>query len=53
MASTETHNHSPLSQFEIHPIFDIHTANMNISFTNSSLAMVITVALINVFNINC
>ena len=49
MTSTEEHNHSPLSQFEVHSLFDINPNGFNISFTNSSLAMVATVALIAIF----
>ena len=49
MASTEDHNHSPLSQFEIHSLLDVNVGNFNISFTNSSVAMVCTVAFITLF----
>ena len=49
MASTEEHNHSPLSQFEIHSLLDVNVGNFNISFTNSSVAMVCTVAFITLF----
>ncbi len=49
MASNNDHDHSPLSQFEIHSIFDINSNGVNISFTNSSLAMVSTVAIITIF----
>ena len=49
MATSEKHNHSPLSQFEIHSIIDISPAGFNISFTNSSIAMVATVAFITLF----
>ena len=49
MANTEEHNHSPLSQFEIHSLVDIYPGGYNISFTNSSLAMVVTVILITLF----
>ena len=49
MANTEEHNHSPLSQFEIHSLVDIYPGGYNISFTNSSLAMVATVILITLF----
>ena len=49
MASNNDHDHSPLSQFEIHSIFDINSNGINISFTNSSLAMVSTVAIITIF----
>jgi F-type H+-transporting ATPase subunit a len=36
---------NPLHQFEVHPIVPLHIGNVDISFTNSSLFMVITVAL--------
>ena len=41
--------HSPLEQFEIEPILNIKSGNLDISFTNSSLAMIITVAIITLF----
>ena len=41
--------HSPLEQFEILPFINIKTNGIDISFTNSSLAMVITVAFITLF----
>ena len=49
MASKADHNHSPLSQFEIQPYIDINVGNINLSFTNSSIAMVSTVAFITLF----
>ena len=49
MATTEEHNHSPLSQFEIHSIINIQPGGYNISFTNSSVAMVATVVFITLF----
>jgi len=36
---------SPLEQFEIHPIVSLQLGNVDVSFTNSSLYMVLTVAL--------
>ncbi len=33
--------HNPLAQFEVHKIFDLNIAGIDISFTNSSLYMVI------------
>ena len=42
-------HHSPLSQFEIHSIIDLYPGGVNISFTNSSLVMVATVAFITLF----
>lgn len=35
--------HSPLAQFEINPLFPVHIAGYDVSFTNSSLWMVIAV----------
>ena len=47
--ATEEHKHSPLSQFEIHSIVDFYPGGANLSFTNSSVAMVATVAIITIF----
>jgi F-type H+-transporting ATPase subunit a len=41
--------HSPLSQFEIHPIIPIEIGGTDISFTNSSMFMLIALVLISVF----
>ena len=41
--------HSPLEQFEIIPIIDIKSGNIDLSFTNSSVTMVLTVAIITLF----
>ena len=41
--------HSPLEQFEIVPYLNIKTSNVDLSFTNSSLAMIITVLFITLF----
>ena len=41
--------HSPLEQFEITPFVHFKTGNVDLAFTNSSLAMVITVAVITLF----
>ena len=41
--------HSPLEQFEVVPWIEIKTGNLDLSFTNSSLAMIITVAFITIF----
>jgi F-type H+-transporting ATPase subunit a len=38
--------HSPLEQFEIHPILPIQVGDLNLSFTNSSLWMAIAVVLV-------
>lgn len=40
---------SPIEQFEIKPIIPIHVGNVDISFTNSSLYMVVAVVLSTVF----
>ena len=40
---------SPLKQFEIDPISNIEIGGYNISFTNSSFAMLITVLVITLF----
>ena len=44
--ATSGEKHSPLEQFEIIPIIDIKSGNIDLSFTNSSVSMVLTVALI-------
>ena len=41
--------HSPLEQFEIIPYWQIKINNLDLSFTNSSVAMVFTVAFITIF----
>jgi len=47
---SETHEkHSPLDQFKIKEIVPIHYGNINLSFTNSSLYMIIATALIILF----
>lgn len=38
------HGHSPMVQFEVHPIIPIHVGGYDLSFTNSSLWMVLAVA---------
>ena len=48
MASA-SEKHSPLEQFEIIPYWQIKINNLDLSFTNSSVAMVITVAFITIF----
>jgi len=48
MATTDE-KHSPLEQFEIIPYLHIETGNLNLSFTNSSVMMVLTVAIIAIF----
>ena len=47
--SASGEKHSPLEQFEIIPLFNIRTSGVDLSFTNSSLSMVLTVALITLF----
>ena len=49
MASGHGEKHSPLEQFEIVPLTHNELAGYNISFTNSSFAMIITVAIIVLF----
>lgn len=48
MAETGGHGggHSPLAQFEIHTIVPIKLGDLNLSFTNSSLLMLIAVLLV-------
>ena len=41
--------HSPLEQFEIIPFLNLKTANLDLSFTNSSATMLITVVFIIIF----
>jgi F-type H+-transporting ATPase subunit a len=41
--------HSPLAQFEIHPLVPIKIGGLDISFTNSALWMVAVVAAITLF----
>jgi F-type H+-transporting ATPase subunit a len=41
--------HSPLEQFEINPLMHFKTGNVDLAFTNSSLAMVISVSVIILF----
>lgn len=41
ISETGHENHSPLAQFEIKKIFDLHIGGIDISFTNSSLYMVL------------
>lgn len=42
-------NHSPLEQFQIKTLIPLHFGDTNVSFTNSSLFMVIALTLITVF----
>lgn len=41
--------HSPMAQFEVKPIFDIHVGGFDISFTNASLFMMLAVVTVVVF----
>ena len=41
MSEVSHEKHNPLSQFEVHKIFDLQIAGFDISFTNSSLYMVL------------
>ena len=45
MATAEHAAHSPLAQFEIKPLINIHVGGLDLSFTNSALMMVIALAL--------
>lgn len=42
---SDAHGHSPLAQFEIHPVFPLHIGDYNVSFTNSSAWTVVACAL--------
>lgn len=44
-------HHSPMAQFEIKKIFDLHLGNYDVSFTNASLFMVVALAVITAFMI--
>lgn len=37
------HGHSPLAQFEVHPLIPLHIGGLDLSFTNASLWMVIAI----------
>jgi len=39
----------PIHQFEVHPIVDIHVGGMDLSFTNASLFMLATTAVVALF----
>jgi F-type H+-transporting ATPase subunit a len=45
LATAEHAAHSPLAQFEIKPLIQIHVGGLDLSFTNSALMMVIALAL--------
>ena len=47
--SASGENHSPLEQFEITPFVHFEVGSVDLAFTNSSLAMVITIAVITLF----
>ena len=47
--SASGENHSPLEQFEITPFVHLEVGSVDLAFTNSSLAMVITIAVITLF----
>lgn len=44
--------HSPVAQFEIKPIFDLSIAGQDVSFTNSSLFMLLAIMVSSVFLIS-
>ncbi|RVC71674.1 F0F1 ATP synthase subunit A, partial [Mesorhizobium sp. M2A.F.Ca.ET.046.02.1.1] len=39
----------PIHQFQIHPIIPLHIGGYDVSFTNSSLFMVVTIVLASAF----
>ena len=43
------HGHSPMAQFEVHPLIPIHIGGYDLSFTNASLWMVLAVAAATAF----
>jgi len=45
----EHHHHSPLAQFQVHPLAEFHWRGLDLSFTNSALFMVIAVTAIALF----
>ena len=47
--SASGEKHSPLEQFEITPFVHFEVGSVDLAFTNSSLAMVITIAVITLF----
>jgi F0F1-type ATP synthase membrane subunit a len=50
--ATEAHNpfaHSPMAQFEIHRFIPMQAGGVDVSFTNSSLFMVIALTAITLF----
>lgn len=51
MSDISHEKHSPLSQFEVKKIFDLHIGSIDISFTNSALYMVIASILVISFMI--
>ena len=36
-------SHNPMTQFEVHPLVDFHLGSLNLSFTNASLWMLISI----------
>ena len=47
--SASSEKHSPLEQFEITTLVHVKSGGVDLSFTNSSLAMFVTVAFITLF----
>ena len=47
--TTSSQKHSPLEQFEIVPFVEIKSNNIDLSVTNSSVSMILTVAIITLF----
>ena len=44
----EEHQHSPLAQFEVSPLFPFHVGGYDLSFTNASLWMMISILAVTV-----
>ena len=47
--TTSSQKHSPLEQFEIVPFIEIKSNNIDLSVTNSSISMILTVVIITLF----
>jgi F-type H+-transporting ATPase subunit a len=46
---SEGHAHNPLAQFEVHPLANFKLGHLDLSFTNASLWMLITIAAASLF----
>ncbi len=49
MTEAAHHGHSPLAQFEVHPLLPLHIGGYDVSFTNASLWMALSIAAILMF----